>query len=100
VLFGVVGNVVPVSHGLQRGRVKGERGGKRTAADEGMTSAYRAILISVGLRTQKSLFTCHGINKKILSCFFEKRSIVLQSAVRPMATEIEPKVMIAFEEAG
>jgi hypothetical protein len=52
--------------------------------DEGWrvaTSAYRTIQISVGLRTQKSLFTCHGINKKILSCFFEKRSIVLQSAV-------------------
>jgi hypothetical protein len=53
--------------------------------DEGWrvaTSAYRTIQISVGLRPQKSLFTRHGINKKILSCFFEKRSIVLQSAVR------------------
>ena len=52
--------------------------------DEGWrvaTSAYRPIQISVGLQAQKSLFTCHGINKKILSCFFEKRSIVLQSAV-------------------
>ena len=30
---------------------------------------------------QKSLSTCCGINKKIPSCFFEKRSIVLQRVV-------------------
>jgi len=36
----------------------------------------------VDLRTHsKSLFTRHGINKEILSCFLEKRSIVLQRAV-------------------
>jgi len=29
----------------------------------------------------KLLFTRHGINKEILSCFLEKRSIVLQRAV-------------------
>jgi hypothetical protein len=38
-------------------------------------SAYHTILISVGSRTQKYLFTCHGISE------FEKRPIVSQPAV-------------------
>ena len=38
-------------------------------------------LISAPIPHSKSLFTCHSINTKMLSCFFENRSIVLQCAV-------------------
>ena len=46
-------------------------------------------LISAPIPHSKSLFTCHSINKKVLSCFFffENRSIVLQRAVFSLVSE-------------
>src|ERR1700742_2337057 len=44
----------------------------------GLRGAYR--LRSPLMASLKSLFTCHGVNKKIVSCFFKNQSIVLQRA--------------------
>ena len=46
--------------------------------------ASTSRLISAPILHSKSLFTRHGINKEILSCFLEKRSIVLQRTVTVM----------------
>ena len=57
------------------------RGVRRRGEDESWAEALIGELNLRPIVAQFFLFTCHGINKKNLSCFFENQFIVLQLAV-------------------
>jgi len=54
----------------------------------GPSSAYQLSRSPLSILHSKSLFTCHSVNKRILPYFIEKRSIVLQLAVKSQTTSI------------